>query len=78
MIPKHDPHGPRLDRRRSHRLQRQWRTVDPEQIKEVAASLWMDKHLRALKPHQAPVQLSFANSCASPSSWDYAPQAATR
>lgn len=34
----------------SHRLQRRWRTVAPEQLEEVAETLWADERLRALDP----------------------------
>lgn len=37
----------------AHRLQRQWRTVDPEQLDELAADLWKDERLRALAPDEA-------------------------
>jgi hypothetical protein len=37
----------------AHQLQRQWRTVDPEQLEEVAADLWRNERLRALPPVQA-------------------------
>lgn len=37
----------------AHRLQRQWRTVAPEQLDELAADLWKDEKLRALAPDQA-------------------------
>lgn len=37
----------------AHRLQRQWRTVDPEQLDELAADLWEDEKLRALAPDEA-------------------------
>jgi hypothetical protein len=40
----------------SHRLQRQWRTVDPEQLEELAVALWQDAGLRRLEPEQAAVQ----------------------
>ena len=39
----------------AHRLQRQWRTVDPAQLEEVAAGLWADERLRAMAPAQAAV-----------------------
>lgn len=39
----------------AHRLQRQWRTVDPEQLEELAADLWRDERLRALEPTEAAV-----------------------
>ncbi|RZL93341.1 MAG: hypothetical protein EOP82_07925 [Variovorax sp.] len=37
----------------AHQLQRQWRTVDPEQLDEVAADLWIDPRLRAMAPQEA-------------------------
>lgn len=37
----------------AHQLQRQWRTVDPEQLEEVAADLWKDARLRVMPPAQA-------------------------
>lgn len=39
----------------AHRLQRQWRTVDPEQLEDVAADLWRDPRLRAMTPADAAV-----------------------
>ena len=39
----------------AHQLQRQWRTVDPEQLDEVAADLWGDPRLRAMAPEDAAV-----------------------
>jgi len=39
----------------AHRLQRQWRTVDPEQLDEVAGDLWNDERLRQLPPADAAV-----------------------
>jgi hypothetical protein len=39
----------------AHQLQRQWRTVDPDQLDEVAADLWHDEALRALAPAEAAV-----------------------
>jgi hypothetical protein len=39
----------------AHRLQRQWRTVDPEQLDEVAGDLWNDERLRRLAPSDAAV-----------------------
>jgi hypothetical protein len=39
----------------AHRLQRQWRTVDPEQLEEVAAELWRDARLREMAPADAAV-----------------------
>jgi len=37
----------------AHRLQRQWRTVDPAQLDEVAGDLWNDERLRQLAPADA-------------------------
>lgn len=37
----------------SHRLQRQWPTVDPAQLEELAAALCQDAYLRALEPTDA-------------------------
>ena len=37
----------------AHRLQHRWRTVDPEQLDEVAGELWHDVRLRELEPNQA-------------------------
>ena len=37
----------------AHELQRRWRTVDPEQLAEVAGDLWRDSTLRELPPAQA-------------------------
>jgi len=37
----------------AHSLQRQWRTVEPEQLEEVAADLWRDERLRMLAPREA-------------------------
>ncbi len=49
-----DPEGVRAPRiwiaACSHRLQRRWRTVAPEQLEEVAETLWADERLRALDP----------------------------
>lgn len=39
----------------AHRLQRRWRTVDPEQLDEVAADLWEDEVLREMPPDAAAV-----------------------
>jgi hypothetical protein len=39
----------------AHRLQRQWRTVDPEQLDEVAGDLWNNERLRQLAPADAAV-----------------------
>jgi hypothetical protein len=40
----------------AHRLQQQWRTVDPAQLEEVAGDLWQDVRLRALPPAEAAVE----------------------
>ncbi|WP_345537106.1 hypothetical protein [Variovorax defluvii] len=37
----------------AHRLQQQWRTVDPLQLEEVAADLWRDERLRSMTPDEA-------------------------
>lgn len=39
----------------AHRLQRQWRTIDPEQLDEVTAELWRDERLREMPPDAAAV-----------------------
>jgi hypothetical protein len=39
----------------AHRLQQQWRTVDPLQLEDVAAELWRDERLRSLPPAAAAV-----------------------
>lgn len=39
----------------AHCLQRQWRTVDPEVLEEVAGDLWGDQALREMAPTQAAV-----------------------
>jgi len=39
----------------AHALQRHWRTVDPEQLEEVASDLWRDASLRVLSPAEAAV-----------------------
>jgi len=39
----------------AHRLQQQWRTVDPLLLEEVAADLWRDERLRSLPPGAAAV-----------------------
>jgi hypothetical protein len=39
----------------AHRLQQRWRTVDPLDLKEVAAQLWRDELLRAMPPDAAAV-----------------------
>jgi hypothetical protein len=40
----------------AHRLQRQWRTIDPDQLDELAADLWKDERLRSLAPDEAATQ----------------------
>lgn len=49
-----DPEGARAARiwiaACSHRLQRRWRTVAPEQLEEVAETLCTDERFRALDP----------------------------
>lgn len=37
----------------AHELHRRWRTVDPDQLDEVAADLWRDERLRAMPPATA-------------------------
>ena len=37
----------------AHELQRRWRTVDPEQLEELAADLWQVSELQSLSPAQA-------------------------
>jgi hypothetical protein len=37
----------------AHRLQRQWRTVDPDLLDEVAGDLWRDEKLRVMPPDAA-------------------------
>lgn len=39
----------------AHRLHRQWRTVDPDLLDEVAGDLWKDKRLRDMAPDAAAV-----------------------
>ena len=39
----------------AHRLQRQWRTVDPEILDEVAGDLWRDERLREMAQDVAAV-----------------------
>jgi len=39
----------------AHRLQRQWHTVDPEQLEDVACDLARDPRLRAMEPDLAAV-----------------------
>jgi hypothetical protein len=40
----------------AHRLQQQWRTVDPVQLEEVAGDLWQNADLRTLPPAEAAVR----------------------
>jgi len=37
----------------AHELQRRWRTIDPEQLEELATDLWRVVELRVLSPTQA-------------------------
>lgn len=37
----------------AHRLQFRWRTVAPEQLEELADTLWHDDELRDLEPERA-------------------------
>jgi hypothetical protein len=37
----------------AHALQRHWRTVDPEQLEELACDLWRDERLRGMAPNDA-------------------------
>jgi hypothetical protein len=37
----------------AQQLKRHWRTVDPEQLEELAADLACEAHLRALSPRAA-------------------------
>lgn len=37
----------------AHRLQQQWRTVDPAQLEELASDLWRDERLRSMSPIEA-------------------------
>jgi hypothetical protein len=39
----------------AHRLQRQWRTVDPDLLEEVAGDLWRDERLRTMAPDAAAI-----------------------
>ena len=39
----------------AHQLQRRWRTIDPEQLDDLAADLWKDEQLRQLPPAQAAI-----------------------
>jgi hypothetical protein len=38
------------------RLQQQWRSVEPEQLNEVAAQLWRERVWRELPPEMAAVE----------------------
>lgn len=40
----------------AHRLQQQWRTVDPLDLEDVARELWRDERLRAMPPDEAAVE----------------------
>lgn len=40
----------------AHRLQQQWRAVDPVQLEEVAGDLWQNADLRTLPPAEAAVR----------------------
>ncbi|WP_086922222.1 hypothetical protein [Variovorax sp. JS1663] len=37
----------------AHRLQQRWRTVDPDQLEELAEDLWRDPRLRTMHPDEA-------------------------
>jgi hypothetical protein len=37
----------------SARLQRQWPSLDPQRMDDVALALWRDENLRAMDPDQA-------------------------
>jgi hypothetical protein len=37
----------------AHHLQLHWRTVDPEELGQVAGELWADERLRVLPPAEA-------------------------
>lgn len=37
----------------AHELQRRWRTVEPEQLEEVAGDLWRDERLGVMAPAEA-------------------------
>lgn len=39
----------------AHRLHRQWRTVDPDLLDEVAGDLWRDERLREMPPDAAAI-----------------------
>ena len=43
-------------RRCSARLQAHWRTVDPEELEQVAVDLLRDARLRAMAPERAAVE----------------------
>lgn len=34
-------------------LQRRWRSIDPEQLDDLAADLWRDERLRVMRPSDA-------------------------
>jgi hypothetical protein len=40
----------------AHELHKRWRTVNPDQLDEVAADLWADERLRAMSPVKAAVE----------------------
>jgi hypothetical protein len=40
----------------SKRLQEHWRTVEPEQLDDVAIDLWSDPYWRAMAPESAAVE----------------------
>ncbi|HSV61470.1 MAG TPA: hypothetical protein VLJ19_21480 [Variovorax sp.] len=37
----------------AHHLQRHWRTVDPQELDQVAGELWEDERLRVQPPAEA-------------------------
>ena len=37
----------------AHTLQQHWRTVDPDQLEELAGELWRDERLRSMPPGDA-------------------------
>jgi hypothetical protein len=37
----------------AHRLQQQWRTIDPLELEDVARDLWRDDRLRSMLPDEA-------------------------
>jgi hypothetical protein len=37
----------------SHRLQRRWLSIDPAEVEDLAATLWLDARLRELEPTDA-------------------------